>query len=246
VVVSGNAILLDELVALAKSEQLFAQRIRTMTPGHCSLMDVIKDDYMERVRTIFDKYPGTHAPNIPVLSTCTPDRFVQAFTPDYFWDNCRNPVLFSKAVDDALASSSTPVFLEVAPHPVLSSAVLAHGAPDSNVLCPMRGDSGKSSSPVPSPRSEPEIFLDTLGSLALLGINSIDLTTLYGVQAASSEPIDHPLVARDIPPPTPAKFQQRSSSTAGPLSGSTLTMNESTHPDLAEHVLAGELCFIVA
>ncbi|KAJ7248052.1 hypothetical protein C8J57DRAFT_1475664 [Mycena rebaudengoi] len=239
VVVSGNAAILDDLVALSKSEGLFAQRICAAVPAHSSLMDPIQYEYMRRMHAIFERYPGSHVPAIPVLSTCRTNKFVADFTPEYFWDNCRNPVLFSKAVNDALMSS--PVFFEIAPHPVFSSSILAHGVSDLNVLCPMRRASRKASLSVSiSPRSEPEIFLDTLGSLSLLGLNSIDLTNLYGVQAVSSELIDYPLVAREIPPPLPAKSFQRSASTAGPLSGSILKMNMSTHPDLAEHVLGGE------
>ncbi|KAJ7087152.1 hypothetical protein C8R44DRAFT_991421, partial [Mycena epipterygia] len=239
IAVSGKATRLDNLIALAKAKGIFAQRIRTMVPGHSSLMDCIKDDYLAKMDDIFARYPGSHVPRIPVYSTCREEKFVDAFTASYFWDNCRNAVLFSKAISDSLTSSS-PIFLEISCHAVLSSSVLAHGVPDSRVLCPMGRISATKGPSVPS--TEPDIFLDTLGRLSLLGVNSLDLSSLYGPSTFKSKPIEHPLAVRTIPPPKSfsVRHGQVTADNNGPLSSSSLRINKTSHPDLAQNVINGE------
>ncbi|KAK6966524.1 polyketide synthase [Favolaschia claudopus] len=241
VAVSGTAVLLDKLVLLAKDEGIFAQRIRTMVPGHSSFMDPIKDDYLSRMRDIFSRYPGSHIPRIPVHSTCRADKLVDVFTPEYFWDNCRNAVLFHKAVSDALPSS--PIFLEMSCHPVLSSSILAREVSDTRVLCPMRRASKKDKQS--SPPTEPETFLDTLGRLSLLGVNSLDLSGLYGRSSFKSKLIEHPVVIRTIPPPklVSPRLRQSAVQDNGPLSSSNLRVGKDSHPDLVEHVINGEPVF---
>ncbi|KAF8180692.1 hypothetical protein K438DRAFT_2170972 [Mycena galopus ATCC 62051] len=212
ITVSGTAALLDKLAARAKSEGLFAQRIRTMVPG-------------------------SHVPRIPVFSTCRHKPLVEKFTPSYFWDNCRNAVLFSDAMSAVVHSS--PIFLEVSCHPVLSSSILEHGVPENRVLCPMRRLSGKKPSSV-SP-TEPVTFLDIVGRLSLLGINSLDLSGLYGFSAAKPKLIDHPLTTRVIPPPNSTFSRPHSKSDhSHPLASPNLTIDKFSHPDLAEHVINGE------
>ncbi|KAJ7484906.1 hypothetical protein B0H11DRAFT_1163748 [Mycena galericulata] len=200
VTVSGTASLLDKLVDLAKHEEISAQRLRTMVPVHSSFMDCVKEDYLAKMADIFTRYPGSHIPSIPVYSTCREEQLVEAFTPSYFWDNCRNAVLFSKAISHLLASS--PVFLEISCHAVLSSSVLAWGVPDNQVLCPMRRISPKKAPSVSS--TEPEVFLDTLGSLSLLGLNSLDLSALYDRKGPLSSSdlyiskVSHPTLAEHV------------------------------------------------
>ncbi|KAF7341189.1 Polyketide synthase [Mycena venus] len=236
VTVSGGAALLDKLVGLAKRDGIFAQRIRTMLPAHSSYMDCIKKDFLARMDDIFARH-ASHAPRIPVYSTCHKEKFVEAFTASYFWDNCRNPVLFSKAISDLLPSS--PVFVEISCHPVLSSSILSWGVPLSRVLCPMRRVATDKAHGISS--TEPEVFLDTLGRLSLLGSNSLDLSGLYGPSTFKSKLIVHPLAIRNIPPPKSLSLQLRSSTAdnSGPLSSSNLRITHNSHPDLAEHIIDG-------
>ncbi|KAF8128037.1 hypothetical protein K438DRAFT_2141448, partial [Mycena galopus ATCC 62051] len=240
IAVSGNATLLDTLIGLARDEGILAQRIRTMVPGHSSFMDCIKEDYLAKMEVIFSRYPGPHTPRIPVYSTCREETFVDVFTAEYFWDNCRNAVLFHKAVSNSLASSS-PIFLELSCHPVLSSSLMAHEVPDSRVLCPMRRISKKDR----QTSTESEIFLGTLGHLSLLGLNSLDLSGLYGTSTFNSTLIEHPLVVRAIPPPKPPalRFRQSIMHNNGPLSSSSLRIHKGSHPELIEHVINGEPIF---
>ncbi|KAJ6478060.1 hypothetical protein C8R47DRAFT_640753 [Mycena vitilis] len=234
--VSGTAALLDTLVELAKQKNIFAQRIRTMLSAHSSFMDGIKSNYLAKMNDIFSRYPGPHVPQIPVYSTCRPDQFVDAFTPNYFWDNCRNPVLFSKAVSDALVLS--PVFLEVGCHPVLAPFILVQGTVDNRVLCPMRRPSGKTKSSETASSTEPTLFLTTLGRLSLLGSNSVDLSGLYGASAFKSKLVEHPLVLRTIL--FPKVLQSNILAGRGPLSSA---ISKVAHPTQAEHVMNGEPIF---
>ncbi|KAJ7223452.1 hypothetical protein GGX14DRAFT_540253 [Mycena pura] len=236
--VSGTARLLDKLVDLAKQKNIFAQRIRVIIPGHSSLMDAIKSNYLATMTDIFARYPGSHVPKIPVYATCREDQFVDTFSPSYFWDNCRNPVLFNKAVSDM--QSASPIFMEVACHPVLASFILAQGVVDNRVLCPMRRASGKTKPSVSS--DEPTLFLTTLGHLSLLGSNSLDLSGLYGASAYKSKLVEHPLTPRTIPSPKVLSSQGniRMMAGRGPLSSANLRMNNDTHPTLGEHVINGE------
>ncbi|KAJ7436883.1 hypothetical protein B0H11DRAFT_2178713 [Mycena galericulata] len=234
--VSGTATQLDNIVALAQQKGLFAQRIRTLVPGHSSFMDCIKADYLSRMTTIFAHYPGTHAPTIPVFSTCRDQILVDSFTPEYFWDNCRNGVQFCGAISSILADSS-PIFLEISCHPVLAASVAAQGVPETRILCPMKRSSHtKSTSRV---SNEQLVFANTLGRLSLLAYNALDLSGLYGASTYKPESIQHPLTARAIsaPPPT---LMNSVHSECGPLSIPNLKLNQTSHPDLAQHVVYGE------
>jgi hypothetical protein len=187
---------------------------------------------------IFARYPGSHAPHIPVYSTCREGQLVEAFNSSYFWDNCRNAVFFGKAVSDCLAVSA-PLFLEISCHAVLSASILAHGVPVDRVVCPMRRISAinKSSEAL----TEPEVFLNALGRLSLLGLNSLDLSALYGLATLKSKLIEHPLVARTIPAPKSLvpNVRRNHGLSHGPLSSSSIRIDKTTHPDLAEHIING-------
>ncbi|KAJ7609191.1 hypothetical protein DFH06DRAFT_1247461 [Mycena polygramma] len=239
VALSGSARHLREAVALAQSRGIFAQRIRTMVPGHSSYMDKIKDDYLARMIDIFSRYPGPHVPHFPVFSTCTGETLVDEFSPAYFWDNCRKPVLFSQAISSILAfydvdSHSNPVFLEISCHPVLSSSITQHGVAEKYVLCPMRrstqGQGG----------DEAGLFTETLAQTVLLGYNLCDFSGLYGPSDYWSPSIDHPWVYRSIPSPEVHFFDVQSTSAVNGLLSTSISINEHTHPRLAQHVINGE------
>ncbi|CAK5282480.1 unnamed protein product [Mycena citricolor] len=243
--VSGLAVSLDKAVAAAQGEGVFAQRIRTMVPGHSSFMEEIRTDYLSRMEAIFTRYPGPHVPAVPVYSTCTGETLVSQFTPEYFWMNCRNPVLFESSIGHILAShvDNPPVFLEISNHPVLASSILAHGVSDSLVLCPMRRASAKAKS---NP-TEHATFTNTLASLVLLGVNQIDFSGLYGKSSYKPSLIAHPLVHRPIPPPKTIPGTAHASRDTAHVSlngrllqGLNIVVNEKTHPLLAQHVVHGQ------
>ncbi|KAF4573438.1 putative PKS/NRPS-like protein biosynthetic cluster [Pleurotus pulmonarius] len=121
ITLAGPSALVDEAIAMAKSHDIFAQRIRTKVPGHSPLMELSKNDYDAFVVDVFSRYPGPHVPRIPVYSTALPGTLIEDFTVDYFWANTRNPVRFSDAINMSLdAQSATPIIVEIGAHPALS------------------------------------------------------------------------------------------------------------------------------
>ncbi|KAF8209856.1 hypothetical protein K438DRAFT_2058946 [Mycena galopus ATCC 62051] len=113
IAVSGTAAALDEAIALSNSEGFFAPRIRTMVPGHSSFMDPIKDVDLAKINDNFSRYPESHALKIPVFSTCKDEPFIETFSSSYFWDNCRNSVLFSDAVSAVLEQCCVLCTIEI-------------------------------------------------------------------------------------------------------------------------------------
>jgi acyl transferase domain-containing protein len=239
IAISGSADLLAQAISLAQARGIFAQRIRTMVPGHSSYMDKIKADYMTRMTDIFTRYPGQHIPNVPVFSTCTGQALVNEFSPSYFWDNCRNPVLFSAAISNLLDfhgdTSSNPVFLEVSCHPVLSSSIYPHNVPKKSVLCPMR----RSTSGEERLRDEVTLFTETLARITLLGYNSCDFSGLYGPSDYRQPLMDHPWVYRPILSPLVHFSDVQPTHTVNGSLSTNLSINERTHPLLAQHVIDG-------
>ncbi|KAJ7690500.1 acyl transferase domain-containing protein [Mycena rosella] len=254
VVVSGSAELLNKLITSAQAAGIFARRLATMVAAHSSVMDRIKDDYMSRMIKNFNHYPGPRIPTIPVFSPSSGQVLVGEFTPSYFWDNCRKCVLFSSAISNLLdfhspgTDSSTIVVLEISCHPVLSSSIQQHGAPEKSVLCPMRRSSANTEAPQ-SP-NEPILFAETLAQITLLGYNSCDLSGLYGATSFKPSFLDHPFATRSVPSPKMQFTRNRGDTMVNsPLSMDHLLINERTHPTLAQHVINGEpilpaTCFI--
>ena len=234
IVISGSVQLVQRAIDVAQAEGFFARQVQTLTPSHSSLMEHCHEAYIDGVRKVFDRYPGPHVPVTPCYSTVAEHgKFIYEFTPEYMWNNIRRSVHFHQAISTVLRDAPDAAFVEISPHPALSSYVSSAGVSPDAVICPMRRPARNSSSVV-----ELVTFYSSLGALVTLGVNSIDLTTLYG--RASRDPV------YDIPYPfTRRTFPLRID---GPrevplIKGGyslLLKMNAKTFPDLAEHVINGE------
>ena len=234
IVISGSIHLVQKAIDVAQAEGYFARQVQTRTPSHSSLMEHCYEAYHDSVRNVFDRYPGPHVPVIPCYSSVAEHgTLIHEFTPEYMWANIRRPVHFHQAISAMLQSTPDAAFVEISPHPALSSYVSSVGVSPGATICPMRRPAKNSPTPV-----ELTTFCSSLGALVTLGVNSIDLTTLYG--RASRDP------AYDIPYPfTRRVFPLR---VDGPREtpfikggySSLLKMNTKTFPDLAEHVINGE------
>lgn len=198
VVVSGKTELVDAVVSLAKEQGVFAQGVNTLVPGHSKYIEYCREEHNKLIEDIFARYPGPHAPVIPVFSTCRPGEMVQEFTSEYFWDNARNPVHFSDAVTQILAKSnqSSTMFVEVSPHPVLSGTVASHGVPAARTICPMR----RIPQDVYDPHHETTCLLTSVAQLALTGYDRIDLSGLYGIPENRKPLFNHPLQRSQVMP----------------------------------------------
>ena len=233
VLISGDGALLDLLVDAAKSDGIFARRIQSLVPSHSSLMDSCRKHYLDGVTAVFSRHTGLHRPIIKTYSTVAGQpRITTRFTPEYFWDNLRNPVHFHQGTTSVLDDFPGTVFVEISPHPALSS-YLASSAGHDRVLCPMRRPKTPSDT-----NAEAVAFTHAIGNLVVLGVNQIDLTSLYGRSSRDS--------AYDIPYPfTERYFPMRTDgprSRSGVRDGSSLHLqiNAKTHPDLAQHMINGE------
>lgn len=233
-VISGSVQLIQKAIDVAQVARFFARQVQTLTPSHSSLMEHCREAYRDGVQKVFDRYPGPRVPVIPCYSTVADHgKFIHEFTPEYMWNNIRRPVLFHQAISAMLRDTPGATFVEVSPHPVLSSYVSIVGVSPSAMICPMRRPAKNSLTPV-----ELSTFYSSLGALATLGVNSIDLTGLYG--RASRNPaydIPYPFIRRQFPLRIDGPRETPLIKGGYSL---LLKMNAKTYPDLAEHVINGE------
>jgi len=234
IVISGSIQLVQRAIDVAQAEGFFARQVQTLTPSHSSLMDHCYETYLDGVRKVFSRYPGSHVPVTPCYSTVADHaEFIHEFTPEYMWSNIRRPVHFHQAISAMLRDIPDAAFVEISPHPALSPYVSSVGVSPSAMICPMRRPAKNSSTPV-----ELTTFYSSLGALVTLGVNSIDLTTLYG--RASRDPaydIPYPFTRRAFPLRVDGPREAAPTEAGCSL---LLKMNAKTFPDLAEHVINGE------
>jgi acyl transferase domain-containing protein len=235
VVVSGSKHLVEEAVEVAQSERLFARKLSTLNPSHSKLMDVCRNEFFTGIQDIFRRYEGSYTPKLPTYSSVAgQEKIIKEFTPEYLWSNVRNPVHFHQAISSILEDFTTDAaFVELSPHPALSSYITALDQ-SLTVLCPMRRPSKNAT----GSNVELVAFTETLGRLVTLGINSVDLTPLYGrASRDKAYHIPYPFTTRHFPLRVDGPRQVESSS--GPCS-LRQKMNTRIYPDLAQHIINGE------
>ncbi|MFJ3533761.1 type I polyketide synthase, partial [Streptomyces sp. NPDC090132] len=136
VVVSGEAVALDELVAECKGQGLRARRIAVDYASHSAAMDVLEADLAVELAGI-----SPRAGDVPLLSTVTGE-LVDGSGMDggYWFTNLRSRVRFSEAIEK-LSAEGYGVFVEASSHPVLTAAV-QEIADDSVITGSLRRDDG--------------------------------------------------------------------------------------------------------
>ena len=236
VVITGSSALIDEVLSLGPCASLFARKVQTSNPSHSSMTEVCKEEYLDGVGDVFKEFPGLHTPSIPCYSTVAGHgKHIEEFTANYLWENFRRPVYFRQAISSILKDHPNATFIEISPHPALSSYVSAAGVEPGAVVCPSR----RLARAPNIAQMELKTFLSTIGALSTHGVNSIDITPLYG--RASRDPV------YDIPYPfTRRHFPMRVDGprvvepTHGGSTSLVLQMNAKSFPDLAEHIANGE------
>ncbi|KAJ7730966.1 putative polyketide synthase [Mycena maculata] len=230
VALSGQETSIDAILDLAKQEGYFGRKIRTRVPIHSSMMDVCEDRYRAEVQDLFDRYPGQHVPKIRMYSTLTGGPFAGSFDADYFWKNTRSQVLFAPAVQNITGVST---FVELAPHPVLSSYLSDMAAGSSSVFSsvqrPKKG----------SPSTEYRDILQFLGKLTAAGHNCVDFTILNAAACSESKTRfpAYPFLKKRFPLYPDSR---EANVHHGPLNRSHLKLNRDTHSTLSEHMIRGE------
>lgn len=235
VVLSGSRYLVNRAIEQAQSEGLFARTVLTLNPSHSSLIEICREEFFRGMEDIFSRHPGSHVPTTPTYSSVAGEKkLIEEFTPGYFWNNARYPVHFHQAISSILEDfSPEAAFVEVSPHPALSSYITAL-EPSTTVTCPMR----RPSKNVPNSKVEVLAFAEALGQMITIGINTVDLTPLYGRASRNKEyEIPYPFTTRHFPLRLDGPREVVSAS--GPCS-LRQKMNFKTHSDLADHIINGE------
>jgi acyl transferase domain-containing protein/SAM-dependent methyltransferase/acyl carrier protein len=116
--ISGEAAALEELNAALQPRQVYCKFLHVNYAFHSAQMDPVRDELLASLEGIQAR-PAT----LPIVSTVTGGCIEgPEMGPDYWWQNVRRTVRFADGVE-RLLEKETNAFLEISPHPVLSSSV---------------------------------------------------------------------------------------------------------------------------
>ncbi|MCH7685348.1 MAG: acyltransferase domain-containing protein [Planctomycetes bacterium] len=115
---SGDAVVLQEISDRLTAEEVFNRILKVDVPYHNRAMDRLRGELIESLQAL-----SPEAAKVNLISTVTgkPVRGDE-MTGEYWWRSMRQPVRFREAVDTALQEDHR-VFLEISPHPVLSTSI---------------------------------------------------------------------------------------------------------------------------
>ncbi len=115
---SGEETALEEIMAVLRQREVFCRYLALNYAFHSHYMNPIREDL---IASLADLHP--QQASLPFVSTVA-GRVLTGQECDavYWWDNIRQPVQFSTGIRQLLATNTT-IFLEVGPHPVLSSYI---------------------------------------------------------------------------------------------------------------------------
>ncbi|MEV4518511.1 SDR family NAD(P)-dependent oxidoreductase, partial [Dactylosporangium sp. NPDC049525] len=117
-VVAGDLDALDELLAGCRAEDVRARRVEVDYASHSPQVDAVRDD-LARLLDGVTPVPAA----VPMTSTVTGEPLTGTeLDAGYWFANLRQPVRFADATARLLADGHR-VFLEMSPHPVLTTAV---------------------------------------------------------------------------------------------------------------------------
>ena len=115
---AGDPAGLERIETALQKQNVFQKRLDLDYAFHSPAMDPIR---CELENLLADLQPAEA--RIPFISTVTGGKLAgTALGGSYWWDNIRQPVRFSAAIDELIADGSR-VFVEIGPHPVLRSYV---------------------------------------------------------------------------------------------------------------------------
>ncbi|MFO1043816.1 MAG: SDR family NAD(P)-dependent oxidoreductase [Planctomycetaceae bacterium] len=118
VTLSGDAEALGELRQEMEAQQTFCRFLQVDVPYHCDRMEAIRDELRLSLAGLvslpakvpfYSTVTGTHASDLQLDA-------------EYWWQNVRQPVLFSAAMEELIAAGAG-TFVEVGAHPVLMNSM---------------------------------------------------------------------------------------------------------------------------
>ncbi len=118
VTLSGDAEAIAEAAAALDARQVFNRPVPVNYAFHSARMDPVREELVAALRDIRPR-----AGRVPIYSTVTGGRAGgRTFHAAYWWRNVRLPVLFGPAIEELIEDKHN-LFLEIAPHPVLSASI---------------------------------------------------------------------------------------------------------------------------
>jgi len=164
-VLSGDTATLQEVVETLARRDIFCSPVKVDYASHSPHMDPLHTDVLQALEGL-----RPQPASLPIYSTVTGDvSDALVFDATYWWRNLREPVLFSAAVQQLLANGHD-IFLEIGPHPIVSSAIqqgVAHRCCNGTVLPSLQRG-----------REERAVMLGAFGALYTLGY-PVDWSRLY-------------------------------------------------------------------
>ena len=119
VTLAGEIESLNELLEKFESMNVFCRLLDVAVPYHSPIMDLIKDELLESLKTLEGKETS-----IDLYSTVTSKRISgKEIDNNYWWRNVREPVRFAKTFNTMMEDDYT-LFIEIGPHPVLKNAMI--------------------------------------------------------------------------------------------------------------------------
>ncbi len=116
---SGDSEALEEIAQALERQEVFCRFLQVNYAFHSSLMDPIRSELLHSLEGL-----DSSTASLPIYSTVTGlPADGSELNAEYWWQNVRKPVRFAAAVEGLLQGGFN-VFLELAPHPVLSSSVM--------------------------------------------------------------------------------------------------------------------------
>ncbi len=118
ITLAGESGSLQALSTYLTAANAFNRFLKVEVAYHSHFMDRLKPEVREKLA---DLKPSL--PDIPLYSTVTGDLVnAVAYDAEYWCDNIREPVYFAQAMEGLLRDGHR-IFLEIGPHPVLSTAI---------------------------------------------------------------------------------------------------------------------------
>lgn len=118
VTLSGDAAALDNIAQQLETFQVFHRFLAVNVPYHSSFVEPLREELLAELA---DLHP--QSASLPLYSTVTGTRIDgRGVDAHYWWQNARATVLFSSAVNQMIQDGYS-VFIELSPHPVLTSSI---------------------------------------------------------------------------------------------------------------------------
>lgn len=118
ITLAGETAALQDLAAQLEARNVFNRLLQVEVAYHSPMMDPLREEVLASLAGL-----RPQPPTLPLYSTVTGQRVDEAVHgAEYWWRNVRQSVLFGAAMD-ALVDAGHRLFLEIGPHPVLSTSI---------------------------------------------------------------------------------------------------------------------------